>query len=90
MIGDSSLWQIKREDVIAVDIQNDRKTGKDFATCQFRHKGQVKFAVVKQLNLKPGDMDIKDWCITVLNTHYLVREEEKKRGRKVPSLIVPG
>jgi hypothetical protein len=87
---DTSLWAIRREDIIKVETQENKKTRKDFAVVEYRHNGQVKFAVVKDLVSKPSDMDLKDWCITVLNTHYIIMMEEKKRGKKLNRIIVPG
>lgn len=85
-------YKLERKDIVKIDIQTEEKTKKEFAMVHFMEKvdGNLyhKYAWVKDLQSKPADMDLKDWCLTVLNMHYLVREEELKRGPK-SRLILP-
>lgn len=74
---------IRDKDILRVDTQRDTKTGKDFATVTFRSGGKVRYAWVKNLQDKPADMELTKWCLIVLNTHYLVRQKEQQRGKKI-------
>ena len=82
------LWAIKPDDIVSIDTQYSSKWERDIASVRFKVNGTERFAWIKDLSSKPADMDIKDFAVLVLNTHYLVKkkEEEKRANQRI---IVP-